>query len=126
MAPNLRPPHPPKGGDIGIALISLGFCGDCPRRDTSFPINEWKELHEGARNPAGHRNLDGGRNARGGDPSVRRRGSRGSAKVSLVATSLDSAVFDLDEYLAGDITVQVTSSTAGAIGVDDAQDLAYF
>lgn len=47
------------------------------------------------------------------------------AKVSLVATSHDGAVFDLDEYSAGDITVQATKSLA-AVDVDDSQDLNYF
>lgn len=42
---------------------------------------------------------------------------------SLVATSADGAAFDLDEYAAGDLTVQVTDSVAGPVDVDDAQDL---
>lgn len=47
------------------------------------------------------------------------------AKVSLVATSHDGSAFDLDEYAAGDITVQVTNSATGAVDVDDSQDLSY-
>ncbi len=43
--------------------------------------------------------------------------------LSLVATSADGAAFDLDEYAAGDLTVQVTDSIAGPVDVDDAQDL---
>ena len=44
---------------------------------------------------------------------------------TLVATSTDGAAFDLDEYDAGDVTVQVTDSVLGAVDVDDAQDLQY-
>ncbi len=49
-----------------------------------------------------------------------------AAKTSLVASSQDGTAFDFDEYTDGDLTVQVTDSIAGAVDVDDAQDLAYF
>ena len=48
------------------------------------------------------------------------------ATLSLKATSHDGTAFDLDEYAAGDVTVQVTSSATGAVDVDDIQDLTYF
>lgn len=44
---------------------------------------------------------------------------------SLTATSHDGLAFDLADYTAGDITVQVTDSSAGAVDVDDSQDLTY-
>lgn len=48
------------------------------------------------------------------------------AKPSLVASSQDGPAFDLDEYADGDVAVQVVDSAAGAVDVDDAQDLSYF
>ncbi|WP_148614469.1 Ig-like domain-containing protein [Nocardioides rubriscoriae] len=48
------------------------------------------------------------------------------ATLRLVATSQDGGAFDLDEYAPGDLTVQVTDPVAGAVDVDDAQDLRYF
>lgn len=44
---------------------------------------------------------------------------------TLAATSVDGVAFDLDEYDAADITVQVRDSVAGAVDVDDTQDLLY-
>lgn len=44
---------------------------------------------------------------------------------SLAATSVDGLAFDLDEYDAGDITVQVRDSVAGPVDVDDTQDLLF-
>lgn len=44
---------------------------------------------------------------------------------SLVAASADGLAFDLDEYDAGDITVQVRDSLAGPVDVDDTQDLLF-
>jgi len=48
------------------------------------------------------------------------------AKLSLVASSNDGSAFDFDEYVDGDITVQVTHSVKGSVDVDDARDLKYF
>ncbi|MEI5675307.1 MULTISPECIES: Ig-like domain-containing protein [unclassified Nocardioides] len=44
---------------------------------------------------------------------------------SLVAASADGLVFDLDEYDAGDVTVQLRDSVAGPVDADDTQDLRY-
>lgn len=44
---------------------------------------------------------------------------------SLVAASADGLAFDLDEYDAGDVTVQVRDSVAGPVDVDDTQDLLF-
>jgi hypothetical protein len=50
--------------------------------------------------------------------------SAATPKLSLVGTSDDGSAFDLDEYDADDVTVQLTGS-AGAVDADDAQDLLY-
>lgn len=56
-------------------------------------------------------------------PAVSASAAPAPAKLSLAATSHDGAAFDLDEYVYGDISVQVTDSIAGKVDVDDAQDL---
>ena len=59
-------------------------------------------------------------------PATQAFAAKTPAKLSLKSTSLDGAAFDFDEYVDGDITVQVSSSTKGAIDVDDARDVKYF
>jgi len=49
-----------------------------------------------------------------------------TARLSLVASSHDGAAFDFDEYVDGDVTVQVTHSTKGSVDVDDARDVKYY
>ncbi len=46
------------------------------------------------------------------------------ATIKLVASSADGAAFDLDEYVDGDVSVQVTDSVAGPIDITD-QSLLY-
>lgn len=48
------------------------------------------------------------------------------AKLSLTASSHDGAAFDFDEYVDGDITVQVTNAAKKAVDIHDARDLKYF
>jgi len=48
------------------------------------------------------------------------------AKLYLVASSHDGAAFDFDEYVDGDVSVQVTSSVKGPVNVTDSRDLKYF
>ncbi len=52
--------------------------------------------------------------------------TKASAKLTLVASSLDGAAFDFDEYSDGDITVQVTSSTKKPVDIVDTRDLNYY
>lgn len=52
--------------------------------------------------------------------------SAATASPSLKAVSLDGSAFDRDEYLPGDISVQVLDSAKTAVDVDDSQDLNYF
>ncbi|WP_460812783.1 hypothetical protein [Nocardioides salsibiostraticola] len=47
-----------------------------------------------------------------------------NAALALVGTSTDGVAFDVDEYSASDITVQVTDAGVD-VDVDDAQDLSY-
>jgi len=48
------------------------------------------------------------------------------AKLSLVASSHDGAAFDFDEYVDGDVTVQVTNAAKRSVDVDNARNLIYF
>ena len=52
--------------------------------------------------------------------------AKAPAKLSLVASSLDGAAFDFDEYVDGDVSVQVVNSSKRAVDIDDARDLKYF
>ena len=58
-------------------------------------------------------------------PMLASSASAAPGRLSLVGTSDDGSAFDLDEYDADDVTVQLTDSTAGPVDADDAQDLLY-
>lgn len=49
-----------------------------------------------------------------------------SATLSLVTSSHDGSAFDFNEYVDGDLTVQVTHWAKGNVDVDDARNLNYF
>ncbi|GEP34872.1 hypothetical protein NSZ01_26400 [Nocardioides szechwanensis] len=46
--------------------------------------------------------------------------------TTLAGTSTDGAAFDFDEYVSGDIFVQVKNQNGGNLDVDDSQDLEYY
>ncbi|WP_161972398.1 Ig-like domain-containing protein [Glaciihabitans arcticus] len=52
--------------------------------------------------------------------------AKAPVRLFLAASSTDGAAFDFDEYVDGDVAVQVTNSAKAGVDVDDARDLKYF
>jgi len=59
-------------------------------------------------------------------PAIEASAAAAPTKQTLVARSLDGAAFDFDEYVDGDISVQVTNSAKKNVDVDDARNLVYY
>jgi hypothetical protein len=74
-----------------------------------------------ATNDSGYQS--GNNDQRSADVAV---GSFVAVPTTLAATSADGAAFDLGEYAAGDVTVQVKNQNGGNFNPADAEDVQYF